>query len=121
LIRLSQRWFVLMAKPVVPSEQSPTAPRVRFGLTVGKKMARRSVDRMLVKRILREAARHSGPEISAASPSGLDIVLRLKAPLPPRESTTRVALKRALRDDAETLLHRFRERLSAGSPQQAAS
>lgn len=118
-IRLSQRWFVLMAKPVsstdVATAAAPAAARVRFGLTVGKKMARRSVDRVLVKRILREAARHAAPDIATAAPSGFDIVLRLKAPLPAREATTRTALKRDLRADADTLLRRFRERLAAGA------
>lgn len=116
-IRLSQRWFVLMAMPVALAEVTAAAPRVRFGLTVGKKMARRAVDRMLVKRILREAARHAGPDISAVSKSGLDIVLRLKAPLPVRDTTTRSALKRTLREDADALLRRLRERLAAAAPQ----
>lgn len=110
-----------MAKPVAPVEVTAAAPRVRFGLTVGKKMARRSVDRVLVKRILREAARHAGPVLSAAlstaSVSSLDVVLRLKAPLPARETSPRGALKRALREDADALLRRFHERLSAARPQ----
>jgi ribonuclease P protein component len=105
-----------MAKPVASSTESPAPPRVRFGLTVGKKMARRSVDRVLVKRILREAARHKSPEIEAAASGRFDVVLRLKAPLPARESITRTALKRALRADADTLLNRFRERLAAQPP-----
>jgi RNase P protein component len=104
-----------MAKPVVLIEETniAAAPRVRFGLTVGKRLARRSVDRVLVKRILREAARHATPELAAVATSGLDIVVRLKAPLPARE-TTRGELKRALRADADAVLHRLRDRLSAG-------
>ncbi len=109
-----------MAKPVSSSDvatvATPAPARVRFGLTVGKKMARRSVDRVLVKRILREAARHAAPEITAAASTGFDVVLRLKAPLPARETTSRTVLKRDLRADADTLLRRFRERLAAGAP-----
>jgi RNase P protein component len=108
-----------MAKPVASSTEVAAAPRLRFGLTVGKKLARRAVDRVLVKRILREAVRHSAPEISPAMNSGLDVVLRLKAPLPTRESIGRTALKRALRADADTLLRRFRDHVArAAAPAQ---
>jgi ribonuclease P protein component len=119
-IRLSQRWFLLMAKPVALTEQKngvATVQRVRFGLTVGKRLARRSVDRVLIKRILREAARHSTPRLVELAPSGFDVVLRLKAPLPARATTARRQLKRALRDDADALLRRFSERLAAAKPQ----
>jgi ribonuclease P protein component len=118
-IRLSQRWFVLIAKPVVPTEttDAPPVARVRFGLTVGKRLARRSVDRLLIKRILREAARHSRPRLVELARSDLDVVLRLKAPLPAREATPRAQLKRALRDDADAVLRRLVDRLIAGRSQ----
>jgi ribonuclease P protein component len=114
-IRLSQRWFVLMAKPAASTETAtaPAARRVRFGLTVGKRLARRSVDRVLIKRILREAARHSVPRLAAVAATDLDIVLRLKAPLPPRETTPRGQLKRALRADADSVLRRLYDKLAA--------
>jgi ribonuclease P protein component len=119
-IRLSQRWFVLTARPIevpspdVPSPESGRTParRVRFGLTVGKRLARRSVDRVLVKRILREAARHSAPDLEALARMPFDVVLRLKAPLPAQDALPRGQLKRALRADADMLLRRFRERLT---------
>ncbi len=76
-------------------------------------MARRSVDRVLVKRILREAARHNAPALNALVTVPLDVVLRLKAPLPKPGSIGVTALKRALRADIDTLLARFHERLSA--------
>lgn len=114
-IRVSQRWFMLIAKPAASTETvaAPIARRVRFGLTVGKRLARRSVDRVLIKRILREAARHSVPALTAIATTDLDIVLRLKAPLPPRETTPRGQLKRALRADADSVLRRLREKLAA--------
>ena len=104
-----------MAKPVIASEAADaSAPRrVRFGLTVGKRLVRRSVDRVLIKRILREAARHCAPTLCAIAISDLDIVLRLKAPLPARATTTRKQLKRALRDDADMVLRRLCDRLGA--------
>src|SRR5215470_12681512 len=92
-IRLSQRWFVLIAKPVAETEagavNAASGRRVRFGVTVGKRLARRAVDRVLVKRILREAARHAGPQLSAVARVDMDIVLRLKAPLPAPDSVPR--------------------------------
>jgi ribonuclease P protein component len=112
-IRLSQRWFLLIAKPVAPIDAAAPTRRVRFGLTVGKRLARRSVDRVLVKRILREAARHSAPQLSAVAPFDFDIVLRLKTPPPARATATRRQLKRALRDDADAVLRRLADRFVA--------
>jgi ribonuclease P protein component len=117
-IRISQRWFVLMAKRVISTEGSTTAARsVRFGLTVGKRLARRSVDRVLIKRILREAARHMAPRLTELTTFDYDVVLRLKAPLPERTTISRVQLKRALREDADTVLRRFCDRLAADKSQ----
>ncbi|MCU0952439.1 MAG: ribonuclease P protein component [Burkholderiaceae bacterium] len=79
--------------------------RTRFGLTVGKRNARRAVDRALVKRVLRESARHAAASLDAsAAPRRVDVVMRLKAPLPAREAITRIELKRALRQEADSLL-----------------
>jgi RNase P protein component len=117
---------VLIAQPSAPVDATsskevlfePVAatsvarPRVRFGLTVGKRLARRSVDRVLVKRILREAARHSVPQLAAVARSDMDIVLRLKAPLPAQDSIPRGQLKRSLREDADVILRRLQERLT---------
>ncbi len=77
----------------------------RVGLTVGKRNARRAVDRALVKRVLRESARHALPVLDAAAATRrVDVVLRLKAPLPARESIARAELKRQLRHEADSLL-----------------
>jgi ribonuclease P protein component len=106
---------MLMAKPAQLTEvaDAHAARRVRFGLTVGKRLARRAVDRVLIKRILREACRHSAPRLTELAARDYDIVLRLKAPLPPRETTPRGQLKRALRDDADAVLRRLCDRLTA--------
>lgn len=82
--------------------------RLRVGVTVGKRNAPRSVDRALVKRLLREAARLRAPEIEeklAAAGVGLDVSLRLKAPL--SQAGTQKAhsrLRTALGADAAALL-----------------
>lgn len=60
------------------------AGRVRFGFTVGKRNVPRSVDRALVKRIMREACRAVLPDVlddCRALNIGADISLRFRAPL----------------------------------------
>lgn len=102
---------MLTAKPVPISDTDvPAASRVRFGLTVGKRLARRAVDRALVKRVLREAARHAAPRLECAAAADLGVHVRLKVPLPARETLARGPLKRALREDADALLQRLVER-----------
>ena len=57
---------------------------VRFGVTVGKRNARRSVDRALIRRIVREACRHQAASFEAeAARRGacIDVAVRLKSPL----------------------------------------
>jgi ribonuclease P protein component len=89
----------------------------RLGITVGKRMARRSIDRALVKRIVREAFRHVAPTLDrAAAGAGVavDVSVRLKAPLGEPGSPVRPALavlRRALRADADQLLHALIGRL----------
>lgn len=53
---------------------------MRFGFTVGKKKARRSVDRVLIKRVLRESVRNKIPGFLAflgQGELGIDVSLRL--------------------------------------------
>jgi ribonuclease P protein component len=89
----------------------------RLGITVGKRMARRSIDRALVKRIVREAFRHVAPTLDRAAASvgvAVDVSVRLKAPLGEPGSPMRPALavlRRALRDDADQLLQALVGRL----------
>lgn len=51
-------------------------PRARLGLVVGRRRARRAVDRALIKRLAREGFRLRQHELA-----GLDIVVLLRAPL----------------------------------------
>ena len=59
----------------------------------------------MVKRILREACRHARAELgTVARGRAIDVVLRLKSPLPERDTLARARLKRALRAEADALL-----------------
>lgn len=55
-----------------------TSEQARLGLVIGKRWAKRAVDRNAIKRILREAFR-----LESASLDRLDIVLRLRQAWPP--------------------------------------
>ncbi len=90
--------------------------RVRIGITAGKRMARKAVQRNLVKRILREAARHALPALKAAAGAlQVDLGLRLKSAFPSPRELPLAAFKRALRDDADALLLRLIRHLEAQS------
>lgn len=83
--------------------------RLRVGITVGKRNAHRSVDRALVKRILREAARKQAPSLIASlreAGLGLDVSLRLRSPLAavPGHAIGVRALKATLGEDAASLM-----------------
>jgi RNase P protein component len=96
---------------------SPAEPRqvaVRFGVTVGKRNARRAVDRARVKRVLREAARLASAALDrAAGARRVAVVLRLRAPLPAAERGSLPALKRQLRAEADALLEQLARHLRA--------
>ena len=80
-------------------------------------MARKSVRRNLVKRILREAARHARPQLSdAAGARHIDVVLRLKAAFPSVAEMPLAAVRRALRAEADALLQRLTAHLEGGRP-----
>lgn len=100
------RWLALAACVRPRGAASDPADVVRFGFTVGKRQARRSVERALVKRVLREAARAAAPALrrSLGAAHALDVVLRLKAPFPARDALSLPSFKRALRAEADTLL-----------------
>lgn len=73
--------------------------RVRFGFTVGKSNVHNSTDRALIKRIMREVARHNLPQFSEQCLSlgvGLDVSLRFRTPL-------RVGLNKTTRTQAKLL------------------
>lgn len=100
------------------------AASVRFGVTVGKRNARRSVDRALVKRIVREACRHYAGAFegcAALASARIDIALRLKSPLVDVHSAPLAmrVWRRQVRADADDLLqevltHVSRRLTSAG-------
>ncbi|HJW52121.1 MAG TPA: ribonuclease P protein component [Burkholderiaceae bacterium] len=85
-------------------------PGARLGLTVSKRMARRAVDRALVKRIAREAFRGLADDIErAAAAAGMkaDLSIRLKRPLGPPGTSERpglMVLRHELRTDADELM-----------------
>ena len=99
-----------------PADGGAQAGRVRFGVTVGKRNARRSVDRALVKRIVREACRHRAAafeDCAARAAARLDIALRLKAPLFSEHGAPIAmrAWRRQVRADADGLLQEVLTRL----------
>lgn len=82
---------------------------MRFGITVGKRNARRAVDRALVKRIVREASRHAAASLETQCCERglrLDVAFRLKA----RRDSGAPSVnewRRALRTEADSLLERL--------------
>ena len=114
--RLTSKFFSANAQKFVEHQG-----RLRFGITVGKKNAHRSVDRALVKRILREAARQQAPDLVARLRElgvGLDVSLRLRVPLSTvsgRDQGVR-ALKISLGRDAELLVAQIIRRMNRRNP-----
>jgi len=107
-LRAGRRWLSVAGRVNPAGGAVP----VRFGFTASRRQARRAVDRNTAKRVLREAARHHLVELDAAASSrSVDIVLRLKAPVPERSSLSRAAWKAALRAEADTLLSQLALRL----------
>ena len=101
-------WFE--AKALFKSEST----RVRYGFTVGKKFAVRSVDRNLVKRLLRESARSNSAAFEALAEEkkvGLDINLRLKKKyIFPAQSLK--SLKQEIRADADLLMKNLYDKVT---------
>jgi len=97
--------------------QGRSASPLRFGVTVGKRNVKRAVDRVVVKRILREACRHRAAALeSFATRAGacIDIVLRLKSPLFAVSGTalTMAQWRRQVRMEADNLLNQMFSELS---------
>lgn len=89
---------------------------VRFGATVGKRNARRAVDRGLVKRILREAGRAAAPELERLCTQRqlrLDVAFRLKTSRDRTEDVPLQVWRHALREEADALIARLGRHLSA--------
>jgi len=89
---------------------------VRFGFTVGRRQARRAVRRVMVKRVLREAARNAAGTLRPlAADRSLDVVLRLRSPLPDRSQMSLAQVKRSLRAEADSLIAQLARHLRAGA------
>lgn len=112
-LRAARHWLSMTA-----AWNPAAAPRVRFGITVGRRNARRAVDRALVKRVVREASRHAAAELEAACGARgvqLDVTFRLKAPRPVAAPPSMTVWRRELRTEADALLSRLARHLG-GSP-----
>lgn len=105
--RSSSKWLAVSA--LIRPANEPVG--LRFGFTVGKANAHRGVDRVLVKRILRESARAT--LYSQVSPAArLDVVIRLRRKLPTLGIDAHLDdFKRELRADCDQLLMRFFSKL----------
>jgi len=105
VFRRAGRWFTLLAWQ---REAGAPAEAVRVGFTVGKRNARRAVDRNGIKRALREAARAARATLLAQAAAGareVDVIVRLKAPWPrPATGAQRAELRRAVQAEAQALL-----------------
>jgi ribonuclease P protein component len=103
-----------------PSESEPnvyesTGTGLRFGFTVGRRQARRAVQRTLVKRVLREAARHGAAVLRPLLQGRrIDVVLRLRGALPAASEMGLRELKRTLRSQADWLLAQLARHLRCG-------
>ncbi|MGZ8255983.1 MAG: ribonuclease P protein component, partial [Burkholderiaceae bacterium] len=111
-LRAARHWLSITA-----AWSSSDVPAVRFGVTVGKRNARRAIDRAVVKRILREAGRHAAPALGlscARRGLRLDVAFRLNA-LRDRAAPGQPTLtewRRALRQEADALLERLGRHLA---------
>ncbi len=123
-IRAVRPLLSINAAWVMNAVPRPPAGSVRFGVTVGKRNARRSVDRTLIKRIVREACRHQAAafEAQAAQASAsVAVAVRLKSPLVDArgEALAMRAWRRQVRAEADDLLRdilsQLTQRLTAGS------
>jgi len=91
-------------------------PTVRLGLTISRKMARRAVDRVLVKRIVREAFRQRGDALlGVAKQVGrrVDVVVRLKRRVAfgTADRPSQRHWRRELRESADALLSTLQGRI----------
>lgn len=96
---------------LVPSKGSS----LRFGFTVAKKKAKRAVDRVLVKRIMRESARTLAPlfyDASRQNECGVDISLRLLGDFRTiSKDKSLKEIKAELRSEIDKLLMKLLKRL----------
>jgi ribonuclease P protein component len=112
-MRVAGEWLSVTA---AWSDEMPCG--TRLGITVSKRMARRAIDRALVKRIVREAFRLSAPGLeqqASAARVRVDISVRMKRPIglpgDPRRPTL-PTWRRALRTEVDQLLVSVAARLA---------
>lgn len=108
-IRASRQMVSINAAWTAAGTIGDGAASVRFGVTVGKRNARRSVDRALVKRIVREACRQRASAFECCAQKAaarIDIALRLRAPLVDArgEPLAMRSWRRQVRAEADALL-----------------
>jgi RNase P protein component len=96
-------------------ERNDGGPDVRIGFTVARRFARASVHRSLVKRVLREAARHAWQPLAAVGRGRLDVMLRLRADFPTAQQCSLPAFRRQLRAEADQLLDALVRQLATES------
>jgi ribonuclease P protein component len=85
---------------------------LRVGFTVAKRQVKRSVMRAMVKRVMREAMRAAAPGLTERTRGrGMDLVMRLRNPLPDPDTMALAAVKRSLRAESDTLLLRLAKHL----------
>jgi ribonuclease P protein component len=113
-LRAAGTWLALSA-----AWRSSMHGSARLGLTISRKMARRAAARALVKRIVRESFRHAAAELqrhASAAGVGVDVAVRLRAPVPRAGDPLRLALavwRRELRRDADRLFALVCARIAA--------
>jgi RNase P protein component len=121
-LRAARHWLSMIAA-WTPDTAADGAAAVRFGVTVGRRNARRSVDRALVKRVVREASRHAAAGLQTACASRqlrLDVAFRLKTSRDRPGTGTGTgagavsvaAWRRQLRREADALLERLAQHLA---------
>jgi ribonuclease P protein component len=97
---VSGQWFKVFAGPCA-------AGKARLGVVVSKRIMKKAVTRNAYKRLTREVFRHA-----CSTVSGVDFVVRPRAPIEPAEEA---AARNELRDLFRRCLAQCRSRLSAGA------
>ena len=108
--------------PLAATPGDAARAAVRFGFTISKRQARRAVARNAVRRVLREAARRAAPRLElAARPRQIDVLFRLKQPLPLAGQVSWASVKQQLRQEADSLIDQLDGQLRAPARRQAQS
>jgi ribonuclease P protein component len=132
-IAMSAQWFSddnrSVAEAAPAHDAAAGTNSIRFGITVSRRQARRAVARNLVRRIVREAARCAAPRLEAAlggagqgprsaaggsgrHPIRVDVLVRLRSPLPAASVSSWSTMKADLRQEADALLEELRVQLA---------